>query len=55
MLFRSTFSLSDEEISEIRSFIEKSPILEGEPFELERTVGSKFRRIMKMNITEDEQ
>ncbi|MBE6129368.1 MAG: TIGR04076 family protein [Erysipelotrichaceae bacterium] len=28
---------------------------EGEPFELERTVGSKYRNIMHMNINEEEQ
>lgn len=47
-----TFQLTAEDIEEIKSFIGNIPILEGEPFELERTVGSKFREIMKMNLNE---
>ena len=46
------FDLEDEEIDEIRSFLNEYPILSGEPFELERTVGSKYRNIMKMNLNE---
>ena len=30
-------------------------LVEGEPFELERTVGSKYRNIIHMNINEEEQ
>lgn len=50
-----SFDLTSEEIQEIRDFLAQYPILEGEPFELERTVGSKYRSIMKMNINEEEQ
>ena len=46
------FDLEDEEIDEISSFLNEYPILSGEPFELERTVGSKYRNIMKMNLNE---
>lgn len=49
------FSLSPEESTEINSFISRYPSPEGEPFELERTVGSKYRAIMHMNINEEEQ
>lgn len=47
-----TFQLTAEDMEEITSFLGNIPILEGEPFELERTVGSKFREIMKMNLNE---
>lgn len=46
-------SLSDGDMAEIRSFLKNYPTLEGEPFELERTVGSKYRSIMKMNLSEE--
>lgn len=46
------FELEDTDIEEIRSFLENYKILDGEPFELERTVGSKYRDIMKMNLNE---
>lgn len=46
------FALSPQEIEEIRGFLAASPILPGEPFELERTEGSVFRGIMKMNLNE---
>jgi aryl-alcohol dehydrogenase-like predicted oxidoreductase len=46
------FDLEDAEIDEIRSFLDGYPILSGEPFELERTIGSKYRNIMKMNLNE---
>lgn len=49
------FTLDDKEISEIKVFLQKYPNIEGEPFQLERTVGSKYRNIMKMNLNEDEQ
>ena len=48
-----TFQLSKEDIEKIKSFTKNIPILEGEPFELERTKGSKFREIIKMNLNEE--
>ena len=39
----------------LREFIDQYPVLPGEPFELERTIGSKYRNIMHMNINEEEQ
>ncbi|MGE8080076.1 aldo/keto reductase [Peribacillus loiseleuriae] len=48
-----SFELDRSDIEEINQFLENYPILEGEPFELERTAGSKFRNIMKMNLNED--
>ncbi|MBO6164735.1 MAG: aldo/keto reductase [Lachnospiraceae bacterium] len=50
-----SFELTEEERSAIRSFIGEFPNLPGEPFELERTIGSKYRNIMHMNINEEEQ
>ena len=50
-----SFSLTDEERKKIRNFIDTYPTPEGEPFELERTVGSKYRNIMHMNINKKEQ
>ena len=47
-----TFQLDSEDIGQIRDFLGGYAILEGEPFELERTVGSKFRNIMKMNLNQ---
>ncbi|MEW9053620.1 MAG: aldo/keto reductase [Neobacillus sp.] len=47
-----TFELNQSDIDEIKQFLGKFTILEGEPFELERTIGSKFRNIMKMNLNE---
>jgi aryl-alcohol dehydrogenase-like predicted oxidoreductase len=46
------FSLSDQEIARIRAFIGRYPTVEGEPFEQERTPGSKYRNIMRMNENE---
>ncbi|MBS4220542.1 aldo/keto reductase [Bacillus sp. FJAT-49711] len=48
-----TFELDCSDIEEIKQFLENYPILDGEPFELERTVGSKYRNIMKMNLNEE--
>jgi len=48
------FALTEEENEAIRSFLADYPTLEGEPFQLERTVGSKYRNIMHMNINEEE-
>lgn len=50
-----SFDLSDEEVSLIRTFIDSYTMPEGEPFELERTVGSKYRSIMHMNVNAEEQ
>ena len=50
-----SFSLSEEDLGRLRDFIDRFPVLPGEPFELERTVGSKYRNIMHMNINEEEQ
>ncbi len=47
-------SLSEDEIRAIRDLLASYPDLEGEPFQLERTVGSKYRNIMHMNINEEE-
>ncbi|MDY0393697.1 aldo/keto reductase [Virgibacillus halophilus] len=47
-----SFELDDKDIEEIEQFLDRYPILNGEPFELERTVGNKFRNIMKMNLNE---
>lgn len=46
------FTLSPEEVGRIRAFIDRFPTVEGEPFEQERTPGSKFRDIMRMNENE---
>lgn len=48
-----TFEPDHSDIEEIKQFLDNYPILEGEPFELERTVGSKYRNIMKMNLNEE--
>ena len=50
-----TFEMEKEDIDALRSFIGQYPVLPGEPFELERTAGSKYRNIMHMNINEEEQ
>ncbi len=50
-----TFNLSEEEIKIIQNYLKEFPNVDGEPFELERTIGSKYRNIMKMNINEEEQ
>ena len=50
-----SFTLSDEERAEIAGFIGQYPTPKGEPFQLERTEGSKYRAIMHMNINEEEQ
>jgi aryl-alcohol dehydrogenase-like predicted oxidoreductase len=46
------FDLDAGEIEIIQNHLAKHNMLEGEPFELERTVGSKYRNIMKMNLNE---
>ncbi len=50
-----SFELTVEELAEIKKFMDRFPCPEGEPFELERTIGSKYRGIMKMNINNYEQ
>lgn len=44
-----SFELSDAEIARIRAYIDRFPTVDGEPFELERTPGSKYRAIMRVN------
>lgn len=46
-----SFDLSGEDTRRIDEFVKKFPILEGDPFDLERTPGSKYRNIMKMNLS----
>ena len=50
-----SFRLSEEEKQSLRAMMDDVPCPVGEPFELERTVGSKYRNIMHMNINEEEQ
>lgn len=49
-----SFELDKNEIEQINTFLNNFKTLDGEPFELERTIGSKFRNIMKMNLNESE-
>ena len=42
--------LTDDETEKIRAFVSAYPTPEGEPFTLERTPGSRYRSIMKMNL-----
>ena len=50
-----SFVLDEEDLNALRKHIDRYPNLPGEPFELERTIGSKYRNIMHMNINEEEQ
>lgn len=50
-----SFTLTAEEKQLLRDLMDSYPTPEGEPFELERTVGSRYRSIMHMNINEEEQ
>lgn len=43
------FDLDTEDIARIENFVKAYPILEGDPFELERSPG-KYKNIMKMNL-----
>ena len=43
------FELTPEEVGRIRAFVEGFPTVAGEPFQQERTPGSKYRAIMRMN------
>ncbi len=47
------FELDQTDINEIKQFLDSYRILDGEPFELERTSGSKYRDIMKMNLNDE--
>ncbi len=44
-----SFDLTEAETARIRAYIDRYPTVAGEPFELERTPGSKYRAIMRMN------
>ncbi len=44
-------ALTEEEINRIRTFISANPTPEVEPFTLERTPNSRYRNIMKMNLS----
>ena len=44
-----SFELSNDEVAQIRAYIGRFPTVDGEPFEQERTPGSKYRAIMRMN------
>ena len=48
------FELFEDDVKKIDAFLEPISIIQGEPFGLERTVGSKFRNSMKMNINATE-
>ncbi|MCC8128195.1 MAG: hypothetical protein LIO92_12530 [Clostridiales bacterium] len=49
-MMETAFDLAEEEVSQIREFVGQYPTPEGEPFTLERTPGSRYRNIMKMNL-----
>lgn len=44
-----SFELAEDEVARIRAYIGRFPTVDGEPFEQERTPGSKYRAIMRMN------
>ena len=46
----AALQLTDAEMDAIRGFVSAYPTPEGEPFTLERTPGSRYRNIMKMNL-----
>lgn len=46
----ASLALTDDEMDRIRGFVSRYPTPEGEPFELERTPGSRYRNILKMNL-----
>ena len=48
------FDLTDGEKQAVAALLREYPGLPGEPFALERTVGSKYRNIMHMNVNEEE-
>jgi len=47
------FEFDSSEIAEIEAFLSRCGNVGGEPFELERTDGSKYKGIMKMNLNEE--
>lgn len=47
------FQLDAGDLEEIKGFLGSYPTVEGEPFEQERTIGSKYRNVMKMNLNEE--
>ena len=49
-----SFDLDQDDRAKIQGLLKGYPDLGGEPFDLERTPGSKFRNIMKMNLNEEE-
>ncbi|MDR1961883.1 MAG: aldo/keto reductase [Gracilibacteraceae bacterium] len=48
-----SFELEPADMEKIRRFLDKYPMLDGDPFVLERTPGSKYRNIMKMNLNDE--
>ncbi|MBO7676423.1 MAG: aldo/keto reductase, partial [Erysipelotrichaceae bacterium] len=50
-----SFELDEDDMNRLKDHIDRYPNLPGEPFELERTIGSRYRNIMHMNINEEEQ
>ncbi|MBP5280058.1 MAG: aldo/keto reductase, partial [Erysipelotrichaceae bacterium] len=50
-----SFELDEGDMNRLKDHIDRYPNLPGEPFELERTIGSRYRNIMHMNINEEEQ
>lgn len=46
----ATLELTQADMDRIRQFIDRFPTPEGEPFTLERTPGSRYRNIMKLNL-----
>lgn len=49
-----SFELETAEIEKIRAYLGQFGTVDGEPFEQERTIGSKYRNIMWMNLSESE-
>lgn len=49
-----SFQLTQQDEQAISEVLKDAKMLPGEPFELERTVGSRYRSIMKMNINKEE-
>lgn len=47
------FQLTPAEINKIQNYLNQFGTVEGEPFEQERTIGSKYRNIMWMNLNEE--
>ncbi len=47
-----TFDLTQEEMDRINAFLQQFNNIPGEPYELERTDGSKYKSIIQMNLNE---